>query len=283
MENRPSKICKNCLERTKFRAIVCALILSSALLHNLVTWYLFICSSLFHLILSPFSVSGQPFATVSGSCANLWTVRSSSSGMIYSNGDGTYAHNVNCSWSIFSSNKVELIFFKFDTEENHDYVSVYDGGSMMSSLMGKYQGTSSPAIITSSSNQLYVTFNSDSTVSSSGFAASYHAYNTIRLIGGSTALTGRVEVYHSGQWGTICDDNWDINDAHVICRQLGFPSATQAFDSAMHGEGSGQIWIDGLDCTGYELQISECNNYGWGNHDCDHSEDASLECSSTIY
>ena len=108
------------------------------------------------------------------------------------------------------------------------------------------------------------------------------AYNTIRLVGGNTTLTGRVEVYHGGQWGTICEDGWDINDAHVICRQLGFPSATQAFHGAKHGQGSGQIWIDSLDCSGYELRIDECNHDGWGNHDCGHNEDASVECSSTI-
>lgn len=139
----------------------------------MVTWFFFIVF-LIYVVLSPLSVSGQPFATVSSSCADMLTVRSSSSGMLFSNRDGAYANDVNCSWSISSSNNVELIFFKFDTEENYDYIYVYDGASMMSSLIGKYHGNSLPAVITSSSKQLYVTFSSDKTVSSSGFAASYH-------------------------------------------------------------------------------------------------------------
>lgn len=218
----------------------------------------------------------------SSTCANVLTVRSSSSGIIYSNKDGVHAHNMNCNWSIFSSANLELVFFRFNTESSYDYVYVHDGGFPSSPLIGRYHGTSLPAVITSSTNQLYVTFTSDGSVARSGFAASYRVVDTIRLINGIAPLTGRVEVFAGGQWGTVCDDHWDINDANVVCRQLGFPPATQAFSSAHHGEGSGQIWIDDLKCLGNELHIDDCSHRGWGNHNCGHSEDASVKCSSTI-
>ena len=99
---------------------------------------------------------------------------------------------------------------------------------------------------------------------------------------GSTPLAGRVEIFYNNTWGTICDDAWGINDAHVVCRQLGFPQASQAPTRAHHGQGSGPIWMDDVRCTGNESYIQNCTHRGWGEHDCVHAEDASVVCSSSI-
>jgi len=45
----------------------------------------------------------------------------------------------------------------------------------------------------------------------------------------SSTNEGRVEVFHNGQWGTICDDSWGYYEALVICRMLGFSNAVQAY------------------------------------------------------
>ena len=106
--------------------------------------------------------------------------------------------------------------------------------------------------------------------------------DSIRLVGGNTTLEGRVEVYRENQWGTVCDDTWDINTGHVVCRQLGFPPAISVSGNASFGQGTGPIWMDGVQCNGSESSIDRCGFRGWNSESCEHHQDASVVCSSTI-
>ena len=89
-----------------------------------------------------------------------------------------------------------------------------------------------------------------------------------------TSSTGGLD---DAQWGTICDDNWDIQDAKVVCRQLGYPDAVAAPLSAHYGQGTGPVWLDNVQCLGNESDIFACARNG--HHNCWHDEDASVECS----
>ena len=87
-----------------------------------------------------------------------------------------------------------------------------------------------------------------------------------------------MEVYHNGEWGTMCDDGWDLNDAQVVCNQLGFNGVAVVRDGAFYGQGNGTIWLNNLNCNGTELIIENCLHSGWGVENCSHSEDAGVEC-----
>uniref|UniRef100_A0A674CWE0 Lysyl oxidase homolog n=1 Tax=Salmo trutta TaxID=8032 RepID=A0A674CWE0_SALTR len=89
---------------------------------------------------------------------------------------------------------------------------------------------------------------------------------------------GRIEVFYKGEWGTICDDDFSLSNANVLCRQLGFVSATGWTHSAKYGKGLGKIWLDNVQCNGGEKSIELCKSRGWGNSDCTHDEDAGVVC-----
>ena len=108
----------------------------------------------------------------------------------------------------------------------------------------------------------------------------YVSSTVIHLVNGSTDLEGRVQVFYNGTWGTVCNDGWDLNDAQVVCRQLGFGPAVAARSRAFYGEGNGRIWLDDVNCVGTELNIKDCSHNGWGNHNCNHGEDAGVQCSN---
>ncbi|XP_041941229.1 uncharacterized protein LOC121704800 isoform X3 [Alosa sapidissima] len=111
-------------------------------------------------------------------------------------------------------------------------------------------------------------------------SGSLQAGNTpVRLVDGNTRCSGRVEVYYNSQWGTVCDDNWGMSDAQVVCRQLGCGSAVSAPVESHFGRGSGNIWMDEVRCSGSEGSLTECSHSGFGTHNCNHGEDAGVVCS----
>ena len=94
-------------------------------------------------------------------------------------------------------------------------------------------------------------------------------------------MSGRLEVYYRGQWGTACDNEFNNNAAMVVCQQLGFnpgPAGAFAVPSAHFGQGTGPIWLNGVSCNGLEPNITSCQHNAFGLNYCDHSKDIGVIC-----
>lgn len=104
----------------------------------------------------------------------------------------------------------------------------------------------------------------------------------IRLTNGTRDGQGRVEVEYAGLWGTICNTSFDINDANVICRSMGYPGAESTHSMAPSGGEEGVVWLNNLSCRGNESNLVECPGIVWGAQSCFQSETAAVTCSGNV-
>ncbi|XP_070567320.1 scavenger receptor cysteine-rich domain superfamily protein-like [Ptychodera flava] len=81
----------------------------------------------------------------------------------------------------------------------------------------------------------------------------------VRLVGGSRFYEGRVEVYYNGEWGSVSSDGWDLDDAQVVCLELGYGSAKEVKREPFFGRNTaGPIWLTQFGCKGDESRLMEC-------------------------
>ena len=127
-----------------------------------------------------------------------------------------------------------------------------------------------------------VTATDDTTTKTYTMTVNRIGAGTLRLVNGPMAYEGRLEIFLNSQWGTICDDNWSIEDADVACRTLGYANGSvndaDRFRQAFFGRGTGPIHLDDLECGGSERNLFDCPHAGIGVHNCTHDEDVGVRC-----
>ncbi|XP_053365085.1 scavenger receptor cysteine-rich type 1 protein M130-like [Clarias gariepinus] len=146
------------------------------------------------------------------------------------------------------------------TENNHTCVT---GFSCSGSEAHLRNCSSVQPVNCSSGEQLYITCSEP---------------RSIRLVGSGGDCAGRLEVFHSGSWGTVCDDSWDIKDAQVVCRQLQCGVALSTHIPAWFGPGTGSIWLNEVECEGNETSLWNCRSQ-LCEGECGHQEDVGVVCS----
>ncbi|XP_049334462.1 scavenger receptor cysteine-rich type 1 protein M130 isoform X4 [Astyanax mexicanus] len=152
----------------------------------------------------------------------------------------------------------------------HSYVCV-TGFNCSGSEAHLRNCSSSQADNCSSTVQLYITC--------SGTSNTVHS--SIRLVGSGGDCAGRLEFFHSGSWGTVSDELWDIEDAQVVCRQLqcGVALSAPVPVPARFGSGTGPIWLNEVECEGNEASLWNCRYQLCGEDECGHKDDVGVVCS----
>ncbi|PKK17084.1 hypothetical protein A306_00000465, partial [Columba livia] len=110
-------------------------------------------------------------------------------------------------------------------------------------------------------------------------AVSCTQYTGFRLVNGSTACAGRVQVQVLGSWGTLCASRWDLSDAHVLCRQLNCGFAESVPGGEHFGRETGPVWRDSFHCDGTEAHLGQCPVVTLGASPCSPGNNAAVICS----
>ena len=109
-------------------------------------------------------------------------------------------------------------------------------------------------------------------------------YYPIRLENGSSISDGTLQVFHQGTWGYVCNSGFGLEEARVVCRQLGFQGAIRPLSDSPFATQSGIIWLSSLRCEGNETTLADCSQETWGGSGCSHSNGVvGVECTAPAH
>ncbi|NXY11909.1 LOXL2 oxidase, partial [Pteruthius melanotis] len=207
-------------------------------------------------------------------CDKHWTMKNSRvvCGMFGFPSERKYNTNV---YKMFASRRKQHYWaYSMDCSGNEAHISSCKLGNHLTVGAGKNSTCDGgmPAVVSCLPGRAFAPS------SHSGFRKAFRQEQPlVRLKGGANTGEGRVEVLKNGEWGTVCDDNWNLVSASVVCRELGFGSAKEAITGARLGQGMGPIHLNEIDCTGFEKSVTDCK-FNTESQGCNHEEDAAVRC-----
>ncbi|XP_071002787.1 scavenger receptor cysteine-rich type 1 protein M130-like isoform X2 [Oncorhynchus clarkii lewisi] len=101
---------------------------------------------------------------------------------------------------------------------------------------------------------------------------------SVRLVGGAGLCSGRVEVKSNQSWASVCEADFDRQDAEVVCGELGC-GAPAALQGGLYGGGEGQTWDKEFQCKGNESLLLDCDTSDRKNNTCLPGNAVGLTCS----
>ena len=100
----------------------------------------------------------------------------------------------------------------------------------------------------------------------------------VELTHGLNVDQGIVEVFYGGVSGLVCGEGWSLNNAHVVCRQLGYSKALKTTATLESQSEMDWFWIGDSECHGNETRLVECGSSGLGNANCSSNAMAMVTC-----
>ncbi|XP_029990182.1 scavenger receptor cysteine-rich type 1 protein M130-like [Sphaeramia orbicularis] len=104
--------------------------------------------------------------------------------------------------------------------------------------------------------------------------------DSVRLVRGFSLCSGRLEVRSNQSWSSVCEEDLDLNDAQVVCRELGC-GAPSVLQGALYGEGEAPIWTSKFQCGGNESALLDCRRSSSAKT-CSPGKAAELTCADPV-
>uniref|UniRef100_UPI003AB021D6 scavenger receptor cysteine-rich type 1 protein M130-like n=1 Tax=Centroberyx gerrardi TaxID=166262 RepID=UPI003AB021D6 len=101
---------------------------------------------------------------------------------------------------------------------------------------------------------------------------------SVRLVDGTSLCSGRLEVKSNQSWSSVCEADFDQQDAEVVCRELGC-GAPSVLQGALYGEVEAPMWTEEFQCEGSESVLLDCGSSGSARNTCSPGKAVGLTCS----